>query len=96
MDTPGPGRIFISYAVRDGSEAARALRDRLQRAGFAIWQDVVALKGGRDWWSQIEEATRAKSVEHLVLARGGSVYDPVLFQHSASWLNDPATGPPRA
>src|SRR5262245_31477619 len=60
-------RIFISYAVKDGSDAARVLRGRLETEGFVIWQDVVALQGGRDWWSQIEDAIRSPSVEHLVL-----------------------------
>lgn len=67
MPAPTSPRIFISYAVKDGSVAARTLRQRLEAEGFAIWQDVVALEGGRDWWSQIEEAIRAPSVEHLVL-----------------------------
>src|SRR5689334_16077198 len=60
-------RIFISYSTRDGSDAARDVRQRLEAEGFAIWQDIIALKGGSDWWSQIEQALRASSVEHLVL-----------------------------
>lgn len=66
MTAPTP-RIFISYAVKDGSDAATALRRRLEAAGFAIWQDKAALEGGRDWWSQIEEALRSPSLEHLLL-----------------------------
>ena len=62
-----PARIFISYATKDGAEAATKLRRELEAEGFSIWQDIVALEGGRDWWSQIEEAIRAPSVEHLVL-----------------------------
>jgi WD40 repeat protein len=60
-------RIFVSYARKDGTDAARALRQRLGDTGLSVWQDLVALQGGRDWWSQIEEALRSKSLEHLVL-----------------------------
>jgi WD40 repeat protein len=59
--------IFISYSRQDGAEAAAKLRGELEEAGFAIWQDLIALEGGRDWWSQIEDALRAKALHHLVL-----------------------------
>ena len=29
--------------------------------------DIVSLEGGRDWWSQIEEALKSKALEHFVL-----------------------------
>ena len=60
-------RIFVSYARADGTEAARSVRQRLEAAGLSVWQDLVALHGGRDWWSQIEDALRSKVLEHLVL-----------------------------
>jgi hypothetical protein len=72
MHSPDP-RIFISYARADGLEPARRIRGKLEGAGFALWQDLVAMQGGRDWWTQIEEAIRAPSVEHLVLVVTPSV-----------------------
>jgi hypothetical protein len=60
-------RIFLSYALGDGLKTARPVRDRLVEAGFSLWQDLIAMQGGRDWWTQIEEALRSPSVEHLVL-----------------------------
>jgi WD40 repeat protein len=68
-------RIFISYANSDGAASARALRLKLEAAGFAIWQDIVSLEGGRDWWTQIEEAIRAPSVEHVVLVMSREALD---------------------
>jgi hypothetical protein len=62
-----PAHIFISYSRTDGAGAAAALRDELVAEGFAIWQDLVALEGDRDWGSQIEEALRSKQLHHLVL-----------------------------
>lgn len=63
----GDERIFISYARADGGETARALRQRFEAAGLSVWQDLVALQGGRDWWSQIEDAPRSASLEHGVV-----------------------------
>ena len=34
---------------------------------LSVWQDVVALEGGQDWWSQIENALRSKELQHFVL-----------------------------
>ncbi|MBL8132494.1 MAG: TIR domain-containing protein, partial [Anaerolineae bacterium] len=57
--------LFISYARADGRDFAAKLRERLEREGLTCWQDVVGMEGGRDWWSQIQEAVN--QVEFLVL-----------------------------
>ena len=59
-------RIFISYSRKDGAAFAADLRARLSKEGFSIWQDLVALEGGRDWWSQIEDTLRSKALQHFV------------------------------
>jgi hypothetical protein len=61
-----PARIFISYSRKDGAAAAEELREWLLSQGFSIWQDIIALEGGRDWWSQIENALRSKTLQHFV------------------------------
>jgi WD40 repeat protein len=60
-------RFFISYSTNDGGAYAAKLRLELSSLGFSVWQDLVALKGGRDWWSQIENALRSKALHHLIL-----------------------------
>ncbi len=60
-------RIFISYSTKDGKPCADALREELRAKGFSVWQDLVALKGGQDWWSQIETALKSKSLQHFIL-----------------------------
>lgn len=56
--------VFISYARLDGREFAAELRTELASA-FTVWQDVVALQGGEDWWQQIKAAIEA--VDTLIL-----------------------------
>jgi hypothetical protein len=48
--------VFISYARSDGEAFAHRLRQRLEKQQIKLWQDRVALEGGRDWWLQITEA----------------------------------------
>ena len=48
--------VFISYAHSDGDNIAADLRRQLTSEGFLLWQDLVAMEGGRDWWLQITEA----------------------------------------
>jgi hypothetical protein len=60
-------RIFISYSTKDGKACADSLRGELEGLGFSVWQDLVALKGGADWWSQIETALKSKALQHFIL-----------------------------
>ena len=63
-----PGRIFISYSRKgDGAAFAAELRRSLEKENLSVWQDIVTLEGGRDWWSQIEEALKSKSLQHFIL-----------------------------
>jgi WD40 repeat protein len=62
------GRTFISYSRKDESAPfAAALRGWLNERNLSVWQDVVALEGGQDWWSQIENAVRSKELQHFIL-----------------------------
>src|SRR5437588_10368120 len=52
----GQPRVFISYARADGQDFARTLRTRLEAEHIPLWQDLISLEGGRDWWLQITDA----------------------------------------
>ncbi len=60
-----PPHVFLSYARSDGEGLASDLRMRLQAEGIPLWQDLVSMEGGKDWWLQITEALDA--VEFMVL-----------------------------
>jgi len=61
------GRTFISYSRRDGAEYSAWLRAWLGERDLSVWQDIVALEGGLDWWSQIEDALKSKALQHFIL-----------------------------
>src|SRR5271170_7752669 len=67
MRDPASARVFVSYSRKDGAAFAKSLRKKLEKNHLSIWQDIVALEGGRDWWSQIEDAIRSKALQHFVL-----------------------------
>jgi WD40 repeat protein len=72
-------RIFISYSTKDGAVVAATLRTELEAANHSVWQDIIALEGGRDWWSQIENALKSKALQHFVLiVTPGSLASPVV------------------
>ncbi len=60
-------RIFISYSRKDGAKDAASLRRRLEAENFSIWQDLSALQGGVDWWSQIASALNSQTLQHFIL-----------------------------
>src|SRR5271166_4018993 len=60
-------RVFVSYSRKDGARFAKRLREKLGKHDLSVWQDIVALEGGRDWWSQIEDALRSKELQHFIL-----------------------------
>ena len=74
-------RVFISYSRKDGAKFAAELRHSLVESGFSVWQDLIALQGGKDWWSQIENAIKHPALEHLVLVTTpGSIASEVVRQ----------------
>jgi WD40 repeat protein len=64
-DQPAP-RIFISYALKDAADFAAKLRAMLLAEELSVFQDISSLEGGRDWWTQIEEVLKSKTLQHLV------------------------------
>ena len=67
MPDPTSARVFVSYSRKDGAASAADLCEKLRKQDLSVWRDLVALKGGRDWWSQIEDAIRSKALQHFVL-----------------------------
>ena len=52
---PEQHRVFLSYARKDGRDSALRLKSDLEAAGFHVWQDVEAIRGGASWTRKIED-----------------------------------------
>lgn len=63
----GPRTIFLSYARADGRAVAEDLCVRLKALGHSVWQDVVDMAGGQDWWAQIEDRIHQAGTAVLVV-----------------------------
>lgn len=67
-------KIFISHANPEDNEFARWLTLRLISEGYPVWCDLVRLKGGEDFWRNIEEAIRERTTKFIyVLSRVSNV-----------------------
>jgi hypothetical protein len=67
-------KIFISHANPEDNEFARWLTLRLISEGYPVWCDLVRLKGGEDFWRNIEEAIRERTAKFIyVLSRVSNV-----------------------
>jgi len=77
VDMKDNSRTFLSYSRKDGFDFARDLRQKLEKLGLSLWQDIISLEGGRDFWLQITEAL--DHVEFMVLVRtDGAMQSPIV------------------
>ena len=74
---PKKPRVFISYSRKDGEAFAKRLRKKLEAKKIPLWQDVISMEGGRDFWLQITEAL--DQVEFMVLVlTPGAMQSPIV------------------
>lgn len=64
--------IFVSHANPEDNEFARWLSLQLAREGYPVWCDVVKLLGGEDFWRDIEDAIRNRTVKFLYVVSRSS------------------------
>lgn len=57
--------IFISHAAPEDNEFTRWLSLQLIGLGYNVWSDVIKLKGGEDFWSDIEAQIRDNTIKFL-------------------------------
>lgn len=72
-------KIFISHAAPEDNEFSRWLALQLIKLGYPVWCDLIKLKGGEDFWRDIERAIRERTVKFLyVLSSTSNVKEGVL------------------
>lgn len=69
--------VFISYSRKDGKETADEIRKKLQARHIKVWQDIIEMEGGQDWWHQITDALDKVSFMVLI-ATPGAMASPIV------------------
>ena len=59
-----PAQVFISYQW-DIQDEVRALRNKLETAGFTCWMDIGQMGGGDQLYGKIDTAIRGCKVSSL-------------------------------
>ena len=65
--TPVRDTILITHANPEDNCFARWLAGRLTTAGYKVWVDVRALRGGDDFWDKIEHVLRHEAIKQIVV-----------------------------
>jgi TIR domain-containing protein len=62
-----PGIIFITHAAPEDNQFALWLSSKLAMAGYRVWVDRNRLRGGHDFWDEIERVLREEAVKQVVV-----------------------------
>jgi hypothetical protein len=78
-------KIFISHARPEDDEFTRWLALQLIREGYPVWCDLIKLKGGEDFWKDIQAAIENRAVKFLyVLSRISNEKEGPLMELAAA------------
>lgn len=68
--------LFLSHANPEDNEFSLWLALQLAKEGYPVWCDLTRLLGGHDFWKDIEQAIRERTVKFLyVLSKKSNVKD---------------------
>lgn len=87
--------LFISHATPEDSEFSRWLSLQLIGLGYSVWCDVLNLKGGEDFWSDIEATIRTSTAKFLYVLtkvsnqREGTLKELAVANKVKKQLQDP-------
>jgi hypothetical protein len=59
--------IFITHAAPEDNQFALWLSSKLALAGYRVWIDRNRLRGGHDFWDEIEHVLRVEAVKQIVI-----------------------------
>lgn len=78
-ETAARNMIFLSHATPEDNDLARWLALQLAGEGYPVWCDLTKLLGGEDFWRDIQDAIRNRSLRFLfVLSRFSNAKDGTL------------------
>ncbi len=67
QDVPARNTILITHANPEDNAITTWLAARLSSAGYRVWVDLSELRGGTDFWSEIDYQLRNRAAKQIVL-----------------------------
>lgn len=69
MSNPVPPRttVFVTHAAPEDNEFALWLSSKLALAGYRVWVDRRRLRGGDDFWDEIDHVLRNDAIKQIVV-----------------------------
>src|SRR3954453_6482573 len=65
--TPPRELLFVTHAAPEDNEFALWLSSKLAIAGYRVWIDRRRLRGGADFWDEIERVLRNDALKQIVV-----------------------------
>jgi hypothetical protein len=62
--------VFVTHAAPEGNEFALWLSSKLALAGYRVWIDRRRLRGGDDFWDEIDHVLRNDAIKQIVVFTG--------------------------
>jgi TIR domain len=59
--------IFITHAAPEDNDFALWLSSKLTIAGYRVWVDKQRIRGGDDFWDEIDRMLRHEAVKQIVV-----------------------------
>jgi len=80
--------VFLSYARRDGLDAATKLRGELAAMGFGVWRDIEEMRGGLTWRKQLFQALGQVDAVLVLLTPGAVASANVTWEWQSALTMD--------
>jgi hypothetical protein len=65
--TPLRETVFVTHAAPEDNEFALWLSAKLAIAGYCVWVDRRRLRGGDDFWDEIDRVLRTEAIKQIVV-----------------------------
>jgi hypothetical protein len=65
--TPLRETVFVTHAAPEDNEFALWLSAKLAIAGYRVWVDRRRLRGGDDFWDEIDRVLRTEAIKQIVV-----------------------------
>ncbi len=67
MPSATKATVFVTHAAPEDNEFALWISSKLAMAGYRVWVDKRRLRGGQDFWDEIDRVLRTEAIKQVVV-----------------------------